>query len=207
MEELMDYLNNLEPGPVKETTRLEHLLADAWDDLGGDEAGMVGHKLIGRMENIEWQPPVLTFMIERHGGTVLGSTRAELQRWTVDLDRKTATCDHTVQRQSSPMAEKVDVGSMAEELAQKIVDGVADDRLRWLEDGRVRVEAARSFPAQSGYKQTVQGRRLRFRARLIERLRATGWVHVRRNTFERTTRYEAEMLSLKPGDRDRSAAP
>ena len=60
---------------------------------------MAGHKLIGRMENVEWHPPILTFLIERHGGTVLGSARAELQRWTVDLDRRTATCERVGHRQ------------------------------------------------------------------------------------------------------------
>ena len=50
MDELKDYLNRLEPGPVEETTHLERLLAKVWDDLGGDNGGMTGHKLIGRME-------------------------------------------------------------------------------------------------------------------------------------------------------------
>ena len=98
-------------------------------------AGMAGHKLIGRMEHVEWNPPVLTFVIERHGGTVLGSTRAELQRWTVDLDRKTATCERAGHRQLSPMAKRVDVGSIADEVANKIVGGESDDRLTWLEMG------------------------------------------------------------------------
>jgi hypothetical protein len=34
----------------QQTNQLERLLANVWDDLGGDEAGMVGRKLIGRME-------------------------------------------------------------------------------------------------------------------------------------------------------------
>ena len=135
MDELRNYLNTLEPGPVEETTHLERLLAEVWDDLGGDNGGMAGHKLIGRMEHVEWHPPVLTFVIERHGGTVLGSTRAELQRWSVDLDRQTATCECTGHRQLSPMARRVDVGSIADEVARKITSGEADDRLtlarRW----------------------------------------------------------------------------
>ncbi len=31
MDELRDYFNRLEPGPVEETTRLERLLAEVWD--------------------------------------------------------------------------------------------------------------------------------------------------------------------------------
>ena len=42
MDELRNYLNTLEPGPVEETTHLERLLAEVWDDLGGDNGGMAG---------------------------------------------------------------------------------------------------------------------------------------------------------------------
>ena len=69
MVELKDYLNNLEPGPVEETTQLELLLAEVWDDLGGDEGGMTGQKLVGRMSQVKWNAPVLSFSIEWHGGT------------------------------------------------------------------------------------------------------------------------------------------
>jgi hypothetical protein len=44
-----------------------------WADLeGASDEAMEPWKL-GRMENPEWLPPVLTFVVERHGGTVLGS--------------------------------------------------------------------------------------------------------------------------------------
>src|SRR5208283_4498792 len=181
MDELRDYLKNLDPGPIQETSQLEQLLAEVWDDLGGDEVGMIGHKLIGRMEIVEWHPPVLTFVVERHGGTVLGSTRADIHRWTVDLEHQTATCERTGQRQLSSMAKRVDVGYIADEIARKITNGEADDRLRWLGDGRVRVELGRIFPERSGYKQTVQGRRRRLREALIERLTTKGWAHLGRS--------------------------
>ena len=183
MDELRNYLNTLEPGPVEETTHLERLLAEVWDDLGGDNGGMAGHKLIRRMARFEWHRPILTFLIERHGGTVLGSTRAELQRWSVDLDRQTATCERTGHRQLSPMARRVDVGPIADEVAGRIVVGKSDDRLSWLGDGRVRVVMARIFPERSGYKRTVQGRRRRLREALIERLGLRGWAHLGRSTF------------------------
>ena len=183
MDELKDYLNRLEPGPVEKTSHLERLLAAIWDDLGGDGGGMAGNKLIRRMEHVECHPPLLTCVIERHGGTVLGSTKAELQRWSVNLDRQTATCERAGLRQLSPMASRVDVDSIVDEVAQRIVDGVGDDRLTWLGDRRVRVEVGRIFPDQSGYKQTVQGRRRRLREALIERLSIIGWSHYGRNTF------------------------
>jgi hypothetical protein len=186
MDELTGYLTNLEPGPVGQTTHLERLLERVWGDLGGGETGMVGHKLIGRMEHAEWHPPRLTFVVERHGGTVLGSTRAELQRWTVDLDSQTATCEPTGHRQLSPMARRVDVNPIADEIARKIGSGKRDDRLRWLPDGRVRVQMGKIFAKGSGFRQTVQGRRRRLREALIERLEPDGWAHLGSSTFGRT---------------------
>jgi hypothetical protein len=180
---LKDYLKNLEPGPVEETTHLERLLAEIWDDLGGDNSGMTGQKLIGRMESVRWHPPVLSFSIERHGGTVLGSTRAELQQWSVDLDRQIATCEASGHRQLSRMAKWIELGSIADEIADRVRSCEADDRLSWLSEGRVRVEVGKIFPSHSGYKQTVQGRRQRFRKALVDRLTARGWVHLGRNMF------------------------
>src|SRR3954471_2798560 len=90
MDELRDYLSRQKPGPVDETSHLERLLAGNWHALGGDHGGMAGSKLFGRIEAVGRHPPILGLTIERHGGTTLGSTRAEMQRWSVDLDRRTA---------------------------------------------------------------------------------------------------------------------
>ena len=146
MDELRQYLSGQKPGPLKVTSEMEHLLAEVWDDLGGDGGGMVGCKLISRMEQVEWHPPALTFTIERHGGTVLGSTRAEMQHWTVDFDSRTATLERTSIRQLSPTASRVDIAPIAAEIAESIIGGLIDDRLRWLGDGRVRVEMSKIFP-------------------------------------------------------------
>ena len=107
-------------------------------------------------------------------GCEVPSTRAELQRWSVDLDRGTATCERIGHRQLSPMERRVDVKSIADDVARKITNGEADERLSWLGDGRVRVEVGKIFPERSGYKQTVQGRRQRLREALIDRL-TTPW--------------------------------
>jgi hypothetical protein len=42
---------------------------------------MTGQKLLGRMEEVVWEPPILSFTVERHGGTVQGSSRAS-PGWT-----------------------------------------------------------------------------------------------------------------------------
>src|SRR5262249_46530268 len=155
----------------------------AWGELGGDDDGMAGSKLLGHMARVEWQPPILTFTIERHGRTVLGSTRAEIQQGTVDLDCRTATFEQTGRRQLSPTANRVDVKPIDVEIADLITGGVSDERLRWLGDGRIRVLMGKVFPQGSGFKQTVQGRRRRLRESLIETLSPKGWQHLGRNIF------------------------
>jgi hypothetical protein len=66
------------PGPV-ENTEVEGLLIECWGLLGGSsQEGTTADKLSGRIENLRWQPPYLLFQIERHGGTVMGSSRAEI---------------------------------------------------------------------------------------------------------------------------------
>jgi hypothetical protein len=186
-DDLKDYLAGLKPGPLKETSQLAHLLARVWDDLKGDrdEGGMSGEKLItrtgSRMEKVEWDPPVLTFEIERHGAAKAGgSTRAALQRWEVDLDQRSATYKGAGRRQLSPMANRVDVEPIADEIVGLIVGRVKDHRIHWLPDGQVRVEMGKIFP-DGPPKKTVQGRRTRLRKRLIEMLSEKGWKQEHRN--------------------------
>jgi hypothetical protein len=180
---LVRCLDSRHPGPVAETTELERVLTDVWGDLHSDDDSMGGHKLAGRLEQVEWHPPLLTFTIERHGGTVRGSTRGELQHWTVDVRAGTATSRRAGHRQLAPMAERLDVTPLVDEVARSIVEGRAHGCVRRLADGRVHVVVARLFPDSSGFKRTVQGRRKRFREALIERLRANGWTHLGGITF------------------------
>jgi hypothetical protein len=63
-------------GPISDASELETLLKECWYEFeGADDTKMWPSKLTGRMEDITWDPPILTFKIERHGGTVMGSTR------------------------------------------------------------------------------------------------------------------------------------
>ena len=82
---------------------------------------MEAYKL-GRMEDISWNPPVLSFTIERHGGTVMGSTRAELQNWNVNVETRSATCGVGGHRQLEPMQARLNVKPMAEEIVASILN-------------------------------------------------------------------------------------
>lgn len=146
---------------------------------------MEGDKLTGRMEQVVWEPPVLSFAIERQGATVKGSSRATLQEWTVDLDKMTVRCAEGRYRQVHARQPRLDVQQLAEEVANLIVQHQQDERLRWYEDGRVRVLVGKVLPDGSAVAQTLAGRRKGFRAALRERLAVEGWQEVGVNVYER----------------------
>jgi len=181
---LSDYLGEQEPSRIQVTVALERHLADSWDAFDGHDAtGMTPEKSLGRIEQVEWSPPLLTFLIERHGRTCAGSTRADLHRWTINLTDKTATCETVGHRQLRPMATRLHIHPLAEEIANKIVQGQRDERLAWQEPGTVRVILSAIFPSGSGCKQTIEGRRKRFKQALIPLLEESGWRQVGRCVF------------------------
>jgi hypothetical protein len=187
IDRLRALLDTISPGPISDTGKLDRALADTWDEFqaGG---GMKAHKLLGRMEDVLWEPPLLTFTIERHGATMLGSSRATLQEWAVDLDTETATFAETRYRQLRPMSPRLDVRPLAEEVASLILGRAEDDRIHRYEDGRVRVRVGKILPEGSAVKQTLAARRKRFRAALVERLAAEGWRPCGVNVYARGPR-------------------
>lgn len=185
MTNLQLFLATITAGPIANTGDLERLLADEWNELTGDDGGMEGHKLRGRTEDVEWNPPLLTFTIERHGGTVLGSTRASRQEWIVDVEKKTVICVEARSRQLCPMQPRLDVDPIAEEVASQIVNRQDNQRLKWYTDGRVRVLVGKILPEGSAVKQTLAARRKRFRAALRERLAGQGWHECGVNVYMR----------------------
>lgn len=126
---------------------------------------------------------VLSFVIERHGRTCAGSTRADLHRWTINLIERTATCEKVGHRQLRALAPRLSIQPLAEEIAEKIIQDQGDDRLDWQGAGRVRVILSAIFPSRSAFKQTVEGRRKRFMQAVIPLLEASDWRHVGRCVF------------------------
>src|SRR5262245_29638821 len=92
LEELRVYLRQQPTGSLSNTEEVERLLARCWISLdGGEESAMSGSKLIGRMENVSWNPPTLRFSIMRHRKTCMGSKYGNLQDWVVDVEQKHAS--------------------------------------------------------------------------------------------------------------------
>lgn len=179
---LRDYLIKLKPGRIEDSLELKRLLAESWDSLAGyNETGMADYK-VERVENLEWQPPNLTFEMERHGGAVMGSTRGELQCWTVNVDRRQAECVPIGHRQLKPINKRLDAAPLAAEIRRCIVSGLDDERLKWSSD-RTTVQVLTPAFVKGKFKQTEQARRKRFRRALEEELAAVGWTAVSRDVF------------------------
>lgn len=176
MSELYEYLSSLPAGPNADRDELLRHLVGIWHSLAGStELGMDASKL-HRIENPSWQPPLLTFDLERHGAIMGGaSTRAQMQHWVVDAQAGTVEAREAGFRQAGAMTPRLDVRPLVEEIVGLIAKDADDDRLTWSDDRRtVRVNIGRVIP-DDGFKQTVAGRRKRFRSALDEHLVEHGW--------------------------------
>jgi hypothetical protein len=158
-------------------------VSPSWDVLAGDDGGMTRSKLHGRMEAVSWNPPKLTFDIERHGATVLGSSWAEVQEWTVDLEQRTKSVVVVGRRQLQPPQPRTNVMPVAEELASAILGGRQDSRLKWDGQDHVRLLMGEVLPVGSAVKETLAARRKRLREALAAILATAGWCMVRANVF------------------------
>jgi hypothetical protein len=177
LQHLRDFLNAIPQGALSrdQHDETESLLCRCWDQLiGGNDGGMNADKLLGRIEKIKWSPPWLVFEIERHGGAVLGSSRAEMQGWTVDVEHGSAMCAKGSFRQLHPNAPRLDVVPIAEDIAGLIRDGTQDPRIRWSDANIVKVEIGKIIPMKSP-KDTVRGRRDRLKVQLAHNLSLIGW--------------------------------
>ncbi|MGA2621986.1 MAG: hypothetical protein ABSF26_30665 [Thermoguttaceae bacterium] len=185
IESVRDFLAHTLPGPISDPKPLLCLLEACWHGFWGSELQAMAPYKLRRMERVAWNPPILKFVVERHGGTMMGSSRAELQQWTVNLDTLTAGCQEIGHRQMSPMQPRLDVGQLADEIAGLIVSRADDARLKWGDDGTDRVLIGKIIPADSAVRQTPEGRRRRFGIALFGLLAGRGWRVVRPNVYGR----------------------
>ena len=179
--ELREYLDSIPPGNVEKGRQgmVESLLAKCWSDLEGSEHdGMAGYKLHERTEDLSWDPPELTFSIERHGGTVRGSNYAEVQHWSVDLDSGVARGENGGKRVVGNKSRPLDTNSLAQEITNAVAARMSDPRLEWQGGNRVRIMIGKVLPSHSAVRQTLQDRRRRFGKDLELRMKECGWEKV-----------------------------
>ena len=164
------------------------LLSEIWDDLcGSDDTSMSTEKL-HRLEEPVWESPVLRFKMERHGGTVMGSSRADMYTWSINLRDGSARCTEDGYRQIYRRQKPLRVGPLCEKVVALIESGRDHEYLKWSADkGRVTVRIGEVIP-NDAVEQTVVGRRKRFRKALEPALSERGWRLVSgttANTYER----------------------
>jgi len=177
---LKRYLEAQAAGPI-DASKVAGLLSQCWHVFKGTRETKMRMDKLHRMEEPKWVPPMLTFLIERHGATVMGSSRAAVHVWALDLETLTATVAEDGRRQLYPMDKQLDVKPLAQNLADAITNGDPDPRLKWARDGSVKVNIGEVIPATN--KQTTAGRRRRLRDELSRLLWDQGWKSVRPNVY------------------------
>jgi len=196
MRELLDYLESEPSGPLVDDAEVIGLMAKLWYDFsltGYDDGGMSIDKLY-RAEDVTWEPPILSFRIERHGAVVAGSSkRADYQHWELDLVNCTKGWGPGGYRLVKPRDPVVNTKPLAEKYADLITKRAPDAALKYLSgEDSVRVIISKvdglgdnNEKGQKLAKQTVQSRRKRFRNELEKLLQPAGWQRVRANVFSK----------------------
>ena len=188
MNELIELLSSTPKGKISDLSKLCPLLRKHWEEFAGHDYGnMKGFKLEDRMKEVQWNPPCLTLSIVRHGQFVLGSKFGSKQKWTVNLETKTARSEEFQKVLLSPLQPKLNVMPIAEEICKLILSGKEDERLKWYDDGRVRINIGKIIPDKNTAAQTVSGRRKRFKKALSDILHKEGWVLGDKNICTRKT--------------------
>ena len=175
LAELRRYLERLPVGDISDSERTEVLnrLVEVWERLPGGEDQSTTSRKLGRAEKLRWAPSDLTFILERHGGTVNGSSRASLHHWVVNVESGHASLSKRGIRQLTPMDKRFDAKAAAKEVAKLIIEQRHDPRINWLANGVVQVVLTKAAP--SGSEQTQADRNRRLRQALNAELSASGW--------------------------------
>jgi hypothetical protein len=111
----------------------------------------------------------------------MGSKRASLYEWSVDLENLTASIVRERKRQLEPNANRLDVKPIAQTLADATLSGRSDERFKIMRDGKVKIEIGRVIPETR--TQTTLARRRRFRKELTSLLEPHGLKEVRPNLY------------------------
>lgn len=173
------FLNELPTGEIQDSdeNRKDNLklLVNAWEWLKGNIGQNTDSIKIYWAESICWNPSILSFVLERHGGTVHGSSRAFLHHWEVDVEQGTAHIVKEGNRQLSAQSPRMDTKSRAKEIANNILNDIDHPTLEWYsERDSVVIQISEIIP--QGVAQTTTSRRKRFNKQLEDIMVEHGWV-------------------------------
>jgi hypothetical protein len=104
IEALRKLLTTVAIGAVSDGDRADILnaLRPAWSGLDGSSETRMDSDKLHRAENLQWDGRFLIFDIARHGAIVLGSSREEVHRWSVDVENGTAEVEEVVSGKFCP---------------------------------------------------------------------------------------------------------
>ncbi|MEB8534630.1 hypothetical protein, partial [Acidithiobacillus ferriphilus] len=155
--------------------RVKEQLIEAWPYIKGSDAEKTFSDKLCRIEKLTWNNPLLEFILERHGPTVSGSSRAPLHIWSVDVTKMKATVKKGKYRQLEKRSKKFQFKKAIEEVINLVVSKSDHEWLDWdPERNRARIFITRIIP-NNAPGQTVSGRRRRFRELLQPALKEVGW--------------------------------
>jgi hypothetical protein len=174
MNALREVLKTIPPGPLNYNSAVVGALVAAWDSISDSDVQSTHREKLYRLEQLHWSPPILTFILERHGGTVNGSSRAALHRWSIDVSNAVATCDPNSYRQIYATDRRLNTMILAKKIAFRIIRQKNSRWLKWSADRlTVRVLLRKFISAYN--KQTLGNRYARFRHDLVTILETKGW--------------------------------
>ena len=164
IEALLEIVKTYPEGPIDRASeagvRVVAGLMTAWSHLAGTSDQSTFAYKLGRIEMLAWSPPRITFVLERHGGTVNGSSRADLHSWEVDLEKGEARIASKSFRQLKPPASRLDCGALAREIAAIIDSGGSHSAIDW-DDATQTVTIKLGILIPDAGQRTTSGRRKR----------------------------------------------
>jgi hypothetical protein len=199
IQKITNLLAHVPAGVVPTSVHVElfRLVEASWREFSNSaDTSMEAWKIMRENgpEAVTWSPPHLSFTVDRHGAAVIGSTRAERQEWRLNLEMRTADQTRIGFRQLRPNAPRLDVKSLADDVAKTVHEGpsstsplVSKGIVVWKNDDELVVFHGKMVGGTNN--QTISGRRRRFIAELKSKLQMIGWqfVSVRRGlTYKKT---------------------
>ena len=100
------------------------------------------------------------------------------------MQEGSAVCHVETYRQLYEKNPPLDVKPIAQDAANLILRREQYERLQWRDDGTVQVRMGELIPGDGIPKQTLQGRRKRFRSALEKLLGEKGWTKVGANVYQ-----------------------
>jgi len=176
IDQLREFVEGLQEGEITDprtNTEVRGFLYECWKSLHGSNVQNTTPEKVCRLESLNWNPPILSFILERHGGTVNGSTRGELHHWEVDLKNGCAHISKIGHRQLAPKAPCWSAKSAAEEVSKKIIALEDDPRLVWNNERTEVWIPLRTF-IHGKFQRTIFSRRHRFLEHLRKFLMTAG---------------------------------